>query len=649
MKARHVMNGLLLLILFLVLGNPTALADGNETLGEPTIPIATGTRLLAAGTGLDAQPGTIRIDVPAPVKQALLYWEGQSSSPYPSVNTLVVDGVSITGERIGMVDFLSGLSRAETYRADITALGLVVQGHNELSVSGLGFNQWNDGAGLFVIVDDIDSDPAGIQIRDGLDYAFVDFDPPLGITEPQTFNFQPIASGRTAELTLFVGGAASSSGRDRPNVIEVTVAGTTTKYTDQLVSNEGRFWDTWTVPVQVPADASSLTVQIFSRDDHGTSNLPASLIWVAAGLTLPEPGITPGQLGIELDKQVSLDGGATWLGSGAPGEAPLTANLGDSLLYRLVLRNTGDVDLHDVTVDDAKLGIANYIAGDLTAGEEKTLTSLEIPALSVPNGCSVEGTVQNTAQVTGQSAEDPSPAGQVSNSDTLSVVCAPPPPPPCVNPVNPVLYQNDFETEAGPQWSRSDTDTAPNGQKFLGQFGNDTVRLTLSAPVCPQTLVQLSFDLYIIRSWDGNMTMQPGAERVIGPDVFDLRVDGGPELFHATFTNWTQFGGVPFRQSYPGRHPGGDHPAFTGAAHVNTLGYEFGPFKQDSVYRLQAQFYYPANPADLMEPIQLDFSGMGLQVLSDESWGIDNFELHITDTQTGLFFPLIFETKITSR
>jgi hypothetical protein len=68
--------------LFLVAAvlNP-AWADGTETLGLPSIPIASGLGTVAAGVGLasgtpfvqTSTTGTITINVPGTVRQALLY------------------------------------------------------------------------------------------------------------------------------------------------------------------------------------------------------------------------------------------------------------------------------------------------------------------------------------------------------------------------------------------------------------------------------------------------------------------------------------------------------------------------------------------------------------------------------------------------
>jgi hypothetical protein len=45
------------------------------------------------------------------------------------------------------------------------------------------------------------------------------------------------------------------------------------------------------------------------------------------------------------------------------------------------------------------------------------------------------------------------------------------------------LYANDFESPVGAEWSNTTTDTTPTGgRSFLGQFGNQTVSLTLTCP-----------------------------------------------------------------------------------------------------------------------------------------------------------------------
>jgi hypothetical protein len=156
------------------------------------------------------------------------------------------------------------------------------------------------------------------------------------------------------------------------------------------------------------------------------------------------------------------------------------------------------------------------------------------------------------------------------------------------------VYINDFENPEDPllEWSNPATDITPEGgRRFLGQFGSDTVELTLT-DLPPHTSVTVSFDLYIIQSWDGN-------DFDGDPDIWDMSVADGPTLLHTTFDNQPE--DPEHRQAYPDAFPGGDHPAQTGAAEINTLGYTFFG---DSVYQLSFTFSHSSSS------LILDFSGI---------------------------------------
>ncbi|HKQ60638.1 MAG TPA: hypothetical protein VJS92_05085 [Candidatus Polarisedimenticolaceae bacterium] len=177
-------------------------------------------------------------------------------------------------------------------------------------------------------------------------------------------------------------------------------------------------------------------------------------------------------------------------------------------------------------------------------------------------------------------------------------------------------YSANFESGiAGPEWSITTVDTTPTARKFLGQFaGNDAVTLTLT-PLPAHTALHVAFDVYVINSWDGN---DVGA----GPDIWELKVTPvGPTLLHTTFSTHS-YAGDPRPQAYPGPHPGSSNPARTGVSEPdNSLGYPVTPpfFPLgDSVYHFSFSFAHSASTA------QLQFSGSGLEVLANESWGVDN-------------------------
>jgi hypothetical protein len=188
-----------------------------------------------------------------------------------------------------------------------------------------------------------------------------------------------------------------------------------------------------------------------------------------------------------------------------------------------------------------------------------------------------------------------------------------------------LVYSNDFEGGSTAGWA---TDTGPVGidqtpstptRHFLGRgdndptagFTNDVVTLTLSS-LGTHSTVTLAFDLYVIRSWDGNGAN--GGERFI--------VDAsGPSLINTGFAN-----NDAKDQCFPENCPA-SHPTKTGSAEQNTLGYDVG-IGGDAVYHLSFTF------AHTDSTLLLHFIGTGLQDqfaggttfpgLTDESWGLDN-------------------------
>jgi hypothetical protein len=188
------------------------------------------------------------------------------------------------------------------------------------------------------------------------------------------------------------------------------------------------------------------------------------------------------------------------------------------------------------------------------------------------------------------------------------------------------LYANDFtngafggSTTGGllAGWSTDAVETTPSGLhgRFLGQFGNDSVDLTLEN-LPPKSRVELVANLYIIRSWDGN-------NPTWGPDIWRVEVLGGPVLLETTFSNGNP-GDVDWNQSYPDPTLGGDFPARTNALENDTLGYQFSGVNADSVYPIDLAFDYVGSP------LTLRFTGQNLQAPSDESWGLDEVGVVVT-------------------
>ncbi|HQT30080.1 MAG TPA: PEP-CTERM sorting domain-containing protein [Thiobacillus sp.] len=179
------------------------------------------------------------------------------------------------------------------------------------------------------------------------------------------------------------------------------------------------------------------------------------------------------------------------------------------------------------------------------------------------------------------------------------------------------VYANDFQSSVGNEWSHSTLQNTPTpypfgARSFLGEFGNDTVSLNLSG-LTPHSALTLSFDLYLIRTWDGSSI---GTASDFGNDSFKVAVGNGPVLLDATFSNGNTAG-----QTFG---PAAINPQLTGAAETYSLGYVVpasilaAPQVMDSVYTLRYTFAHSA------DQLTLDFSGYGLQAMDDESWGLDN-------------------------
>ena len=155
---------------------------------------------------------------------------------------------------------------------------------------------------------------------------------------------------------------------------------------------------------------------------------------------------------------------------------------------------------------------------------------------------------------------------------------------------------NDFEGTVGLEWSSTNIATTPSGRKFLGQFTDDSVTLTLTG-LPPHLSVSVSFDLYLIELNDEHF--------------FELSIDGGPVLMTTSF-NYNPAS----TQAYPDNYPGVGYPGQTGAGEVDTLGYSNG----DMVYS------FPDSNRSLTfthtdSTLVVRFSGSGS---AGQSWGLDN-------------------------
>jgi len=180
-----------------------------------------------------------------------------------------------------------------------------------------------------------------------------------------------------------------------------------------------------------------------------------------------------------------------------------------------------------------------------------------------------------------------------------------------------VVYGNDFSGAVGTEWSSQNVTLSPNGQRFLGEFQNRTVTLTLNQ-LPPHTKVTLEFDFYAIDTWDGNNPTD-------GPDVFTVSVQNGPVLKATTFSTVKQPG---YEQAFPGNYPGSSFaPASGGRA--NVLGYppnnnNSAEFLGDAVFSLPFTFDHTGGAVVVVFRVNANTTS-----LTDERWGIDNIRVSV--------------------
>ena len=190
-----------------------------------------------------------------------------------------------------------------------------------------------------------------------------------------------------------------------------------------------------------------------------------------------------------------------------------------------------------------------------------------------------------------------------------------PPPPPAT-----VIYSQDFESGIASlgAWNMSSLATSPGTRampstNFLGRLGDQ--ELSLSVPA-GKSSVTISFDLYIIGTWDG------AGQQGYGSDRWQIEVsrNGGARenVFHTSFSNQ-----ATKPQHFPKQVTDGTSPNDKGAFSVNALGYPKASGKYDvgdAVYKLK---YTVSNPG--AGPLVFYFhTTTPMQDLNDESWGIDN-------------------------
>lgn len=273
---------------------PAAFADGTQELGPPIgLAAPAGTRMILAGIGVrDGQPQGLAIDIPAgaAVRQVVAYWAAVDwdLAKLEATDEIFLNGSSVVGDRIGDPALLFNTGYNASYRADVTALHLLVPGANNIAVDGVNF-VWPQGVGLVAFVDDGGED-AEFVLRDGNDVLSNLVTPQRPASSLVEFTFEPAGIDRVAHLGMFF----ASFFPDTPTVVRIFIDGEEHDLlADMIGHGDGAAWDTLNADVLVPAGVSKISAQL-TIEDSGIGPFAGysqngKLAWLFGGLRLTTP------------------------------------------------------------------------------------------------------------------------------------------------------------------------------------------------------------------------------------------------------------------------------------------------------------------------------------------------------------------------
>lgn len=379
----------------------------------------------------------------------------------------------------------------------------------------------------------------------------------------------------------------------------------------------------------IPTAANSIVVQIL----YGGTVLASQTLPRPAGggpTTVTFSSLGAGTLTATATAYPNMDGSGV---AQAQASAPLTILANQNTNFSLTMNST--INTVDLTPANPRVSVGYTVQLTATARDAAGNVVLIAPqTLQWRSSNPAAGAVDSTGKVTGLIAATGANAPQITvtesesgKSGTTTVTVAGP------------VYSNDFESGTvdaawstvplGASYAPLAVSATPFGNRhFLGQLGQQKAILTLQN-LPPHTQVTVTFDLFIILTWDGNGGQPNGTYPQWGPDIWQLQVANGPTLLNTTFSNWHDnlFSQLTY-QAYPDSFPTGSHPAQTGATEANTLGYAFTSLdipvsvpSLDSVYHLSYRFAHTAGS------LELDFNGMENEAINNENWGLDNVQV----------------------
>jgi hypothetical protein len=185
------------------------------------------------------------------------------------------------------------------------------------------------------------------------------------------------------------------------------------------------------------------------------------------------------------------------------------------------------------------------------------------------------------------------------------------------------IYNNDFEN-GNLTGIINGTISTFNGTKVIGNYNAGGFDLTLNdLPV--HDLVDISFDLYIHDSWEGNQQLRDNEN---GPDIWQLKVDG-KTFINTTFSNLDCLpGNYCPPQSYPADYPNNFNNPKSDASRTDLPGFcsQVNNPNGTTLYQIHKSISHSENR------LTVQFADKLVQKLladpkCDESWSVDNIKI----------------------
>jgi hypothetical protein len=181
------------------------------------------------------------------------------------------------------------------------------------------------------------------------------------------------------------------------------------------------------------------------------------------------------------------------------------------------------------------------------------------------------------------------------------------------------IYYNDFEKRDLNFISGGALIDYNNQGLTLGRYNNGRFSLQLK-DLPTHDLVQVSFDLYIHDSWEGN---DRGDD---GPDIWQMKVDGAV-FINTTFSNCKS--GFCYPQSYPLNYLNNKNAAGSEAFRTDLIGVckLIGKPGGTSLYKIVKTISHKTNTFNLecLDSLRTSTN----DPVCDESWAVDNLSVKI--------------------